>query len=50
MKIDFLYTKLNKNQIQKFLPIPRQIEENLYLAKAPAIEQLTNEQQTDKNN
>jgi hypothetical protein len=42
--------KIEQELGTKILPVSCQIEENLYVVKAPVIEQLTDEQQIDKNN
>lgn len=44
----FTVHKIEQELGTEILPIPRQIDENLYVAKASAIEQSTDEQQTDK--
>jgi ATP-dependent RNA helicase DDX6/DHH1 len=44
----FAVHKIEQELGTEILPIPRQIEEDLYVAKTTATEQSTDEQHTDK--
>jgi len=45
----FAVHKIEQELGTEIQPIPRQIDENLYVAKVPAIEQSSEEQQSEKN-
>ena len=46
----FAVHKIEQELGTEILPIPRQIDENLYVAKAPAVDSNTDEQQSEKIN
>ena len=46
----FAVHKIEQELGTEILPIPRQIDETLYVAKGPAVDSITDEQQTDKTN